>query len=31
MVDAMPSHQAFLERYCPADPKVWSARKTALA
>lgn len=24
-VNAMPSHQAFLERYCPADPAVWQS------
>ncbi len=29
-VDAMPSHQAFLERYCPADPQVWAGRRTAV-
>ncbi|MBS7458668.1 tryptophan halogenase family protein [Coralloluteibacterium stylophorae] len=26
-VQAMPEHQAFLERYCPADPAVWAQRK----
>jgi tryptophan halogenase len=25
-VQAMPSHQAFLERYCPADPSVWALK-----
>ena len=26
-VAAMPSHQQFLERYCPADPAVWGSRR----
>jgi tryptophan 7-halogenase len=30
MVDAMPSHQTFVERYCPADPKVWARPSTPM-
>lgn len=26
-VAAMPSHQEFLQRYCPADPAVWNLRR----
>jgi len=26
-VAQMPTHQQFLERYCPADPSVWSGRR----
>ncbi|MEL1263320.1 tryptophan halogenase family protein [Pseudoxanthomonas putridarboris] len=29
-VEAMPSHQEFLDRYCKAAPEVWEARKPAM-
>jgi len=30
MVEAMPSHQEFLQRYCPADPSVWEMRRKSV-